>query len=70
MSYDIPCPVRTGSVHLYSSQARSWNESASAQLTETMRLYVANGFANVLLAMKCQLILNGLIHGVNPKPKP
>ncbi len=37
VSYDSPCPERTSSVHLYSSQAKSWNEITSAQLTETMR---------------------------------
>lgn len=49
VSYDSLCPRRTSSIHLYSSQAKSWNEPTSAQLTQTMRLYGANGFANVPL---------------------
>lgn len=66
MSYDSPCPERTSSVHLYSSQAKSWNETASAQLTETMRLYGANGLANVLFTVKYRLIQNCPTRGGNP----
>lgn len=60
VSYDSPCPQRTSSVHLYSSQAKSWNKTTSAQLTETMRLYNADGFTNVLFTMKCQWIQDSI----------
>lgn len=70
MSYDSPCPDWTSSIHLYLSQAKSWNEPTSAQLTETMRLYGVNGFTNVLFAMKCQSKQKCPTHWLNPDCPP
>lgn len=49
MSYDSLRPDETRTIHLCSSQSKSWNGPTSAQLTETMRVYHGRGSINVLL---------------------